>query len=100
MVTKLNVIIDEKAKLSIRKAYNYIRKDSLQNAEKVRNKILSSIKALSKNPEGHPPDRFRIPNDSSFRAFEIHKYRITYHISSKEIRVIRVRHTSMNPIEY
>jgi plasmid stabilization system protein ParE len=43
------VVIDNEAKLQLRKAYNYIKKDSLQNAEKVKSKILTSIKDLVKN---------------------------------------------------
>jgi addiction module RelE/StbE family toxin len=94
------VTIDKEAKRFLREMYNYIRKDSLQNAEMLREKLLASIKELIKNPERHNPDKYRIGNDGSYRAYEIHKYRITYHISSTEIRVIRIRHTKMNPLEY
>jgi hypothetical protein len=45
------IIIDVEAKKSLREAYEYIRKQSLQNAENVRSGILNSIKALSLNPE-------------------------------------------------
>jgi len=38
------VIIDNEAKVQLRQAYNYINKGSLQNAEKVKSKILASIK--------------------------------------------------------
>lgn len=98
--TKRRVTIDREAKKSLRDAYGYIRKDSLQNADKVRGMILASIKKLIKNPELHNPDKFRTGNDGSYRAYEIYKYRITYHISPTEIRVIRIRHTKMNPVEY
>ena len=100
MVTGLKVIIDSEAKKSLRQAYEYIRQDSLQNAEKVRTKILESIKALPKNPEVHTPDKYRKNNDGSYRAYEIYRYRITYHVSPTEIRIIRIRHTKMNPLEY
>lgn len=94
------VTIDKEAKRFLREMYNYIRKDSLQNAEMLREELLASIKELIKNPERHNPDKYRIENDGSYRAYEIYKYRITYHISSTEIRVIRIRHTKMNPLEY
>lgn len=48
MVKKLRIVIDNEAKKSLRQAYQSIKKDSLSNAEKVRKKILSSIKALQK----------------------------------------------------
>lgn len=84
----------------MRQAYEYIKIDSLQNAEMVREKILSSIKALIKNPERHSPDKYRLDKDDSYRAFEVYKYRITYYIDITEIHVIRIRHTKMNPLEY
>lgn len=72
MVTKRrSVIIDNEAKFQLHLAYNYIREDSFQNAEKFRNKILASIKELIKNPEKYPPDKYRINNDGSYRAYEL-----------------------------
>jgi addiction module RelE/StbE family toxin len=97
---KLKVVIDNEAKKSLQEAYRYIKKDSLQNAEKVKAKILASIKELVKNPERHGPDKYRLNNDGSYRAYEIYKYRITYHVAQDEIHVIRIRHTKMNPLEY
>lgn len=99
-VNKLKIVIDNEAKKSLQEAYKYIRKDSLQNAENVRTKILASIKGLVKNPERHGPDKYRLANDGSYRAYEMFKYRITYHVSAEEIRVIRIRHIKMNPLEY
>ncbi|HRE50824.1 MAG TPA: type II toxin-antitoxin system RelE/ParE family toxin [Flavitalea sp.] len=96
----LKVIIDNEAKAQLRQAYNYISKESPQNAQKVKTKILSSIKELISNPKKHAADKYRLNNDGSFRAYELYKYRITYHVSDQQIRVIRVRHTKMNPLEY
>ncbi|MCO5240772.1 MAG: type II toxin-antitoxin system RelE/ParE family toxin [Chitinophagaceae bacterium] len=100
MVKKWKIIIDKEASNALRHAYTYIKEDSLQNAEKVRKEILSSIKMLSKDPERHARDKYRIDNDGSYRAYEVYKYRITYHVGVSEIRIIRIRHTKMNPIEY
>lgn len=97
---KPKVVIDDEAKKSLREAYQYIRKDSLQNAEKVKAKILASIRELPKNPERHNPDKYRLKNDGSYRAYEIYKYRITYYVAASEIRVIRIQHTKMNPLKY
>jgi len=96
----LIVVIDNNAKIQLREVYEFIKKDSLQNAEKVTHKILLSIKALLKNPLHHPPDKYRLDDDESYRAYELYKYRITYHVSAHEIRVIRIRHTKMNPLLY
>lgn len=100
MVKKLRIVIDNEAKKSLRKAYEYIKKDSLSNAEKVRQKILSSIKVLARNPGQHGLDKYRKDNDGTFRAYEVYKYRITYHLGEDEIHIIRIHHTKMNPLEY
>ena len=97
---KMKIILDNEAKIALHEAYNYIKQDSLQNAEKVRSQILGSIKELIKSPDKYAPDKYRKDNDISYRAFEIFKYRITYHVSPNEIRIIRIRHTKMNPLEY
>jgi plasmid stabilization system protein ParE len=97
---KLKVVIDTEAKRSLREAYEYICRESFQNAEKVKAAILYSIKELIKNPEHHAPDKYRFDNDIAYRAYEIYKYRVTYHVSAEEIRIIRIRHTKMVPLEY
>ena len=56
---KRKIILDNEAKIALREAYNYIKKDSLQNAEKVRNEILKSIKELVKTPDKYAPDKYR-----------------------------------------
>ena len=99
-IRKLKVVIGQAAKKSLQEAYEYIRNDSSENAERVKAKILSSIKELINNPHRHNPDEYRLNNDGSYRAYEIYRYRITYHVSADEIRVIRIRHTRMNPLEY
>ncbi|MES1223431.1 MAG: type II toxin-antitoxin system RelE/ParE family toxin [Bacteroidota bacterium] len=97
---KLKVVIDNKAKKELREVYKYIKKDSLQNAEKVKIAVLSSIKDLIKNPEVHPPDKYRLDKDAYYRAYELYKLRITYHIGTEIISVLRIRHTKMNPLEH
>ena len=93
-------VIDLEAKQSLREAYEYICTQSLQNAEKVRSDILHSIRTLSGNPEMHPPDKYRTDQDKAFRAYELYSYRVTYHVSAEEVRILRIRHTKMNPVTY
>jgi plasmid stabilization system protein ParE len=88
------------AQKQLTKAYEYILKSSYQNAEKVKQEILASTQKLPDNPERHAPDKFRKNNDGSFRAYEIHHYRIAYRVTEKQIIIVRVRHTSMEPMNY
>jgi plasmid stabilization system protein ParE len=94
---KPKIVIDNLAKIQLKEAYNYIRLDSPKSAEKVKAKILTSIKDLAEHPEKYPKDKYRLDNDGSFRAFEIYKYRISYHASQEQITVIMIRHTKMEP---
>ena len=80
--------------------YRYISKDSPQNAVKVINDIISATEKALLNPEYYNRDKFKIANDGSYRAFEKHHYRIVYRFQKNIIRVLRVRHTSMEPKKY
>ena len=82
------------------KAIDYIANDSIQNAEKVRVELLNKINALPAHPEIYSPDKFKENNDGNYRAFELHRYRIAYFVSTAEIRILRVRHTSREPKTY
>jgi plasmid stabilization system protein ParE len=94
------VVWDEESRSQLRSLYEYIKADSPRSAKKVRDEIVGMTRKLLSHPESHPPDKYKINNDGSFRAFEKHRYRITYRIKEKEIRILRIRHTKMNPLEY
>jgi addiction module RelE/StbE family toxin len=96
----MDIVIDNEVKAQLKEAYDYIRQDSPQNARKIISKITSSISELSKNPEKYPPDKYRLDRDISFRAYEIERFRIAYHISPLHIQIIRIRHTSREPLSY
>jgi len=52
MVDKgIKIIIDDAARKSLSEAYRFIRKDSPQNAIRVKNKMPDSFKSLAKHPE-------------------------------------------------
>lgn len=65
----------------LEKVYQYILLNSYQNAEKVKAAILDSTGKLPGHPEMHPPDKYRKNNDGSFRAYEIHRYRLSFVVS-------------------
>ncbi len=101
MVKKtLKLVIDDEAKAQLREAYKYIKKDPLQNADKVRRGIVASFHAVLQNIELHAPDKYKNDNDGSYRAYEIFHYRISYHVSKTQITIVRIRHTKMNPLMY
>jgi len=101
MVRKgLKVNMVNVAASQLKHACAYIKKDSPKNSLKVKKDILSAFTALSLSPEKYPPDKYKRDNDGSYRAFELHHYRIVYRVLPAEIKILTLRHTSMEPIEY
>ena len=92
---------NKQAVKQLQSAIKYINQDSPANADKVKKDILDKIESLKKYPEKFSPDKYKLQNqDFSFRAFEIHHYRISYRFVNNEIRILRIRHTKMNPKYY
>ncbi|HMO63150.1 MAG TPA: type II toxin-antitoxin system RelE/ParE family toxin [Ferruginibacter sp.] len=84
----------------MRALYKYIGENSPQNALKVVNDIIAAMEKITANPEYYNPDKYKIDNDGSYRAFEKHRYRIVYRYQKNIIRVLRIRHTKMEPRNY
>ena len=102
MVKKVRhvVVWDKPAYTSLQKAYSYIKKDSLANAEKVRKEILKIAHSLADHPEKYPPDKFKENNPGNYRAFEKFSYRVAYKVMQKQIIILRVCHVKQEPKEY
>jgi plasmid stabilization system protein ParE len=100
MVGITKVVWDEPARNQLRSAFEYIRQDSLANAQKVRDDIITATRALSKFPERYPLDKNKDDNDGTYRAFEKHKYRIAYRVLPGVIKILRVRNTRQEPMGY
>lgn len=81
-------------------ALKRISEDSLLQAERVEDAILTSIADLVQNPERYPPDKFKKNNSGNFRAFEKLSFRIAYKLTTKQIRILRIRHVKQEPKEY
>jgi len=88
------------AQTQLQAVYVFISRDSLQNASTVLNDLVGTVERAASNPMMHPPDKFKVNNDGSYRAFEKHHYRVSFRYVDNEIRVLRVRHTSMLPHKY
>lgn len=101
MVKENRIIIwDDEAKLYFKAAIKYIKQESPQGAEKVRKEILKSINSLSINPLLFEADKFKKKNKGAYRAFTVYHYRVTYKITDSHIYILRLRHTSQDPLEY
>jgi plasmid stabilization system protein ParE len=99
-MVKRKVIWDTKAYLQLEKEHKYIKKNSVTAANKVRKSIRDTAKNLALHSDIFSLDRFKKNNDGNYRAFEKYSYRVTYKVKETQIIILRVRHTSREPLEY
>jgi len=97
---RYEVVWTKRSQKQMRQAYDHISKDSPKNATKVIEEIAEAVHKAIPNPEIYNSDKYKLDNDGSYRALEKHRYRVSYRFSKSTIRVLRVRHTSMEPLEY
>ena len=99
-MAKRKITWTKRATRQFNDAIEYIRKDSDQNADKVKEKLLDKIDELAEDIAVHRKDPYKKNNDGKYLYFEILKYRIVYYAEPKEVFIIRVWHTSMEPESY
>jgi plasmid stabilization system protein ParE len=99
-MVKSQIVWTMRSQQHMKALYNYISRDSPQNAIKVVNDIIAAVEKAVTNPEYYNPDKYKNNNDGSYRAFEKHRYRIVYRYQKDIIRVLRVIHTKMEPKNY
>jgi plasmid stabilization system protein ParE len=89
MVAKqYHVVWTKRSQQHMKQAFDYISKDSIQNAVKVLEDIVAMVNKAIVNPEFCSTDKYKQNNDGSYRAFEKHHYRIAYRFSDNIIRVL------------
>jgi plasmid stabilization system protein ParE len=77
-MVKNKLVWARRSQQHMRALYKYINNDSPQNAlSVVRDIIVAAEKAIT-NPEYYSPDKYKIDNDGSHRAFKKYLYRIGY----------------------
>ncbi len=94
------MVWDSEALIQLQEHYEYISQDSQKSAKKIKESLIKETKKLAYFPERYSLDRYKIENDGTYRAFEKFRLRVTYRITHQEVRVLRVRHTSRNPLKY
>jgi len=97
---KRKVFWSKRATREFNAAIKYIRQDSEQNADKVKEKILDKINTLADSSMVHRKDPYKKNNDGNYLYFEYLRYRIVYYAGPNEAFVIRIRHTKMEPKKY
>ena len=101
MVKKKYQLVSTKRSQQHMKALSkYISQDSPDKAKKVIEDIMSATKKSITDPEFYNPDKYKTNNDVSYRAFEKYRCRIAYRFTKNISRVLRVRHTKLEPKAY
>lgn len=100
--TAYKIFWDRKALDHFKDILSYLQKQSDQAPKIVKSAIIARLDVIKTNPVISELDRLKDSPDKDFRAFVIFSYRLTYQIRSdlKEIRVLRIRHTSREPLGY
>lgn len=90
------------ALLQLDEIHNYLFEvsKSIGTANKVVDDLYTSVNILKTQGQIYELDELKIHNDGSIRAFHLYSYRISYKISPSEIYILRIRHTSRNPLQY
>jgi plasmid stabilization system protein ParE len=87
-----SIQIANSAKSDFREIFNFISKQSIQNAEKLINTIKKEIIILEKYPEiGQIVKEI---NDPEFREIKVYKYRVIYFFQDDKVSIITIHHSS------
>jgi plasmid stabilization system protein ParE len=80
----------------------YLKSKSEDAPDIVRDAILDRVNQIGSNPLLFEVDRLKTPRDDDYRAFVVFSYRVTYqiHQESNQVRILRIRHTSREPLGY
>jgi plasmid stabilization system protein ParE len=96
------IVWDKDALNHLKEILAYIKKQSNSAPKIVKNAMLEHIDSVKTNPYVFEIDKLKEPIDKEFRAFVIFSYRVSYQIKTdaKEIRILRIRHTSREPLSH
>lgn len=72
VVKQYHVVWTKRSQQHMKQAFDYISKDSVQNAVKMLEDIGTAVNKAIPNPEFYNPDKYKQNNDGSYRAFEKH----------------------------
>lgn len=96
------IIWDKTALDHFKNILTYLQKQSDQAPKIVKDAILTRLDLIKTSPLICESDKLKDTPSKYFKAFIVFSYRVTYQIKSdtKEIRVLRIRHTSREPLGY
>lgn len=96
------IVWDRKALDHFKDILTYLEKQNKQASKIVKDAVITRLDIIKTNPLICESDKLKDSPSKEYRAFVVYSYRVTYQIKSdlKEIRVLRIRHTSREPLGY
>ena len=96
------IIWDRPALDNFKDILDFLSKQSPQAPKIVKHAILVRLDVIKKNALICEIDKLKENPAKELRAFVVYSYRVTYQIKfeTRGIRIIRVRHTSREPLGY
>lgn len=82
------------------KILGYLQEKAPEAIDIVGSTLLDAIDDFAFQYNSYPPDRFKKNNDGTYKALVVFSYRISYRITDTKIYILRIRHTSREPLEH
>lgn len=97
VMKKSGVIISHKARSSLRKYIEHLKKEASQETAKyVKSRILERCKSL-KDFSGYSIEHYLENEQKEYRSVTQWNYNIIYTIEKDQVRVLNIIHTSLHP---
>jgi plasmid stabilization system protein ParE len=94
---RLPIRWDKLAKRNLDDIYNYIAKDSLLAAKKVKKELIKLAHSLNDFPEKFSIEEFLTDEPENYRSVSKWSYKIIYEITEDCIIIVDLFHTSQHP---
>ena len=89
---------DETALRSLRKTFNYLKKNvSASFALKFKASVFEAVETLNETPERYSYDRLLLEDPPRYRSIPIGGYRVVYEFKNDSIFVLLIYHSRQNP---
>ena len=96
------IVWDRQALDNLKEILGYLEKQSNQAPKIIKTSILQKLDHIKTNQLTIEFDKLKEKPNKDFRAFFVYSYRVTYQVKTdlNEIRVLRIIHTSREPLGY
>jgi plasmid stabilization system protein ParE len=96
------IIWDVNALEEFKEILEFLANKNPQAPKIVKQGVLSRLTTIKTGAFIYETDKLKEDNNKEFSAFVVYSYRVTYQIKieTNEIRVLRIRHTSREPLGY